>query len=147
VDPGRRKNHKRAPVAAEALLLILFSAALTSCAVYRVATVPSLAETSDGSGPRVAGYTTIDGRRHSFDGYLRSTGDWITFVAPPHRSSGLSAVDPERVVTLPRDQVASVTLQDGTDIPRSILAGTAFLVFFGLMAALVHEGGLWPRQP
>jgi hypothetical protein len=145
VYPGRRKYHKRASVAAPALLPILLSAALTSCAAYRVTSVPSLTETSDGSRLRVAGYTTIDGRRHSFDGYLRSAGDSITFVALPHRSSGLSAVNPERLVILPRDQVASVRFQDGNDVPLSILAGTGFLVFFGLMAVLVHEGGLGLR--
>lgn len=139
---GRRKNGTKASLAAGALLFILLPATLISCAAYRVAEGPSLTEGNDGSRLRVAGYTTTDGHHHSFDGYLRSAGDSITFVAPPHRSSGLSAVNPERVVILPRDQVASVTVQDGTDVPLSILAGTAFVVFFGLMAVLVHEGGL-----
>jgi hypothetical protein len=129
-------------------LALVFCAGLLSCAAYRVAAVDERLDDRTASPRRVqvTGYTTTDGRYHRFEGYLRTAGDSITLIAPARRSQGLSVGTPERMVTLARSQVASVKLQDGTDVPRSVLLAIGVLVFVALLgfAAAVQGQDLGP---
>jgi hypothetical protein len=122
---------------------------LTSCAAHRVVSIGDRSlDTTSGLAhrARVAGYTTSDGRYHRFDGYLRLAGDSVVLVQPSIRSRTLEADSRERTVVLARDQVLSVKVAEGVDIPKSVLLGTILATFFAFVLSGVTGGNrlyLW----
>jgi hypothetical protein len=109
---------------------VVVSAGLSSCGAYRVVvpTDPRLTDSSTSAKPTsVAGYTTTDGRYHSFHGYLTLTADSLVLTPRVPVMKG-GAGSPPRAIALSRNEVLSLTLDEGVSISRSVFSAVGLLV-------------------
>jgi len=119
---------------------VMVLAGSLSCAAHRRAAPGDLLAGSESSPPepvRIAGYTSTNGRAHSFKGYVTVTPDSLVFARLPMKGI-VPHGSPERVFALPRDQVSSVRVVTGVSVGRSLLFGVSLLGFFALTWAFMN---------
>jgi len=136
---SRAREREILNIFTRALVTVPVLAGQLSCAAHRTAATGDAKLVKDAEhapGVRVAGYTMNDGSYHPFNGYLVHASDSLVFVRPAD-SERFRAADPPQRVALMRDQIASVRLQEGISIPRSVLFGLSLVAFFALMWAIV----------
>lgn len=100
-------------------MTLLLSAALDSFGTSRVLapTDPRLtADSTRADRGKVVGYTTTDGRYHSFHAYLTVNGDSLVLTQPAKPALTAS---PQRVIVIARGEVLSLTLDEGISTPRT----------------------------
>jgi hypothetical protein len=137
------------------LACALMATPLTGCTTIRqIPMDPGIPEAETAaaqeSGQRITGYTSADGVRHAFDGWVRLVGSDSLHFRPAPPKSPIWFPPGDRVppadslqsaFELPRTQVASVQARQGSAGKSLLLAGCILAGAFGIVAALVAIGG------
>lgn len=112
---------------------------LASCATYktvRTSGPEAVTAPADPDALKIAGYTTIDGVYHLFEGTVRVEGDSLAFFKPGAKEKGLELAKPEQSFKLATADVFSVKQVTGTNyvLTTLLVVGMSTLVLFMVAA-------------